>query len=94
MTVLMKHTFIAVMSMTCHRMRGRCRRFLRIMSRTTDATKSMFVMSCSPSLYLTWKGFVLKCQGKPLPDAAKAWCGLMPFEAERRTKACSVRAIS
>lgn len=65
----MKHTFIAVMSMTCHRMCGRCRRFLRIMSRTTDATKSMFVMSCNPSPYLTWKAFALKCQGKPLPDA-------------------------
>lgn len=47
-----KRTFMAVMSMTCHFMRGRMRRFLRIMAATTDFTKSMLVMSLIPSSYL------------------------------------------
>lgn len=45
-------TFMAVMSMTCHFMRGRARRFRRSMAVTTDFTKSILVMSSMPSSYL------------------------------------------
>ena len=41
-------TLVAVMSMTCHFIDGRARRFLRIISMMTGLEKSMLVMSGQP----------------------------------------------
>ena len=43
---------VCVMSMTCHFMRGRCRKFFSIISLITPLEKSMLVMPVQPSSYL------------------------------------------